>query len=73
VQRVFCATFSPRAEGRRAVDAVQLKFKLLVYEQQGLHCATHVAAASGNYLINNCFGVVENTGVRGASHGHILG
>src|SRR5467141_3635875 len=71
MQRFFCRTFGWRAVSC-FVKVVQLRFKLLVHEQQSFKCATHIAVAAGDNLIDNDVGAIYNTVGYGARHGHIL-
>jgi hypothetical protein len=45
---------------------------LLVHEQQSFKCATHIAVAAGDNLIDDDVGAIYNTVGYGARHGHIL-
>jgi len=71
MQRFCCSTFGWRAVCC-LVKVVQLRFKLLVHEQQSFKCAAHITVAAGDNLIDNDVGAIYNTVGYGARHGHIL-
>jgi len=71
MQRFCCSTFGWRAVCC-LVKVVQLRFKLLVHEQQSFKCAAHITVAAGEISSINDVGAIYNTVGYGARHGHIL-